>query len=210
VVQCGQLPVSNKDEQQVFLACCQFYKPPRLPSPVKATAAAAVNLAAQPPRPDLNLTSGPWSNAPNFFYSPTCPNIVRFRPAVPVFSGNTVRLQRYSAPLLAKATIQRVKAAAITRLTGTRRSIRLEHNRIRSVNNISGFVHPAGQVGPAELAVLSHRAPSPDSLTAVALQNMIFGEGVPKKVRKRRPRKSSQRINPHTLFLGQRFYHKSL
>lgn len=80
---------------------------------------------------------------------------------------------------ISTAAIRAVKQKAMASV-GT--SVQQLHDSLRSVNPTSGFIHPGGIAGPAEIALMKLRIDSNDPLVTAALNKMLTGQGVPPKV----------------------------
>lgn len=180
-VQCGQLPLETEDQQAAYVSCCTRFAPaPRSVRSEDDVLAASVP-PPPPPRPDLNV-SGRLRVAPPYpaAYG-TC--LPRLRIAVPTFpAGQPPRMVTQLAPGLSRDVIGRIKAHALARLRGNDTRIRSLHDSLRSVNAVSGFVHPAAMAGPAELAVLAVRVPAGAQPATLALDQLLTGNGMPPKV----------------------------
>ncbi|GBF89133.1 hypothetical protein Rsub_01850 [Raphidocelis subcapitata] len=92
---------------------------------------------------------------------------------------------RWAIPALPRGAIARVKAAALAAASPERA---VAVRRLRAVANAgrfdldSGFLHPAGFAGPAELVLMRTRLAANSSLTLKALDSLLTGRGVPPKV----------------------------
>jgi hypothetical protein len=123
----------------------------------------AAALPPKPGRPDLDappVTSYPSSNSKNTVLLPT-------------FSGSptSITYVEQAVPKLDRATIQRIKAAAIAALPA---DVQDNIKRLKRAGP-TGFQHPSGLVSPAELAVMTDRLKKGQQPQATARKALITG-----------------------------------
>jgi hypothetical protein len=198
LISCGQLPVRTVEELSAYAACCELHRPFTLTPGGAAVRAAAeeqvARVAASVPRPDLDASApgrAP-TNAPDFLWAalgsvrgkPLSSCVAKTRVAVPVFTAapRAVRVRYVTAPLLTRAQIAAVKAAAARQpsqvAVATRRSSARMRAQASAVGAGSAFVHPAGLLGPSELSLLLYRLRHSITPQANASVAMLTGAGV--------------------------------
>lgn len=188
VVNCGQLPVDTAEQKAEYVACCQanVVTPAAAAEEVKVAAAAAgVRQGLQPAqmRADLNA-GGPRNTSMNFRWG-WC--LLRRLVIVPTFDGTSWTSVRQTVPAtLNRNVINNVRDAAISILAQRPKlnAIRNDYAMISSINSGSGFLHPVGLVGPAELAALRYRMANRvdfNSPQPGASDVLLSGQGVPPK-----------------------------
>jgi hypothetical protein len=124
--------------------------------------AADQDYLVQMLRPDLNPNGSLVADEPNY-YMGHCTQ--KLRVLVPVISPNgTVTITYQRAPRrLTKDVIFKTKAYVMSSLRTTNLKftdydpVKATYKALRSFNESSGFVHPGGVIGPAELALMQHR-----------------------------------------------------
>jgi hypothetical protein len=113
-------------------------------------------------RPDLNPNGSLVADEPNY-YMGHCTQ--KLWVLVPVITPNgTIQLTYQRAPRrLTKDVIFKTKAYVMSSLRTTNLKftdfdpVKATYKALRSFNDSSGFVHPGGVIGPAELALMQHR-----------------------------------------------------
>jgi hypothetical protein len=124
--------------------------------------AADQDYLVQMLRPDLNPNGSLVADEPNY-YMGHCTQ--KLRVPIPVISPNgTVTIAYQRAPRrLTKDVIFKTKAYVMSSLRTTNLKftdydpVKAMYKALRSFNESSGFVHPGGVIGPAELALMQHR-----------------------------------------------------
>jgi hypothetical protein len=124
--------------------------------------AADQDYLVQMLRPDLNPNGSLVADEPNY-YMGHCTQ--KLRVLIPVISQNgTVTIHYQRAPRrLSKDVIFKTKAYVMSSLRTTNLKftdydpVKATYKALRSFNESSGFVHPGGVIGPAELALMQHR-----------------------------------------------------
>eukprot|EP00878_Enallax_costatus_P018352 GHUV01019315.1.p1 GENE.GHUV01019315.1~~GHUV01019315.1.p1 ORF type:complete len:305 (-),score=41.87 GHUV01019315.1:843-1757(-) len=222
IVMCGQVSFTDVEERRL---CCETYKP--VPAEqivvateaVKAAAEAVPSLTVQGELSVMSLSvanysfmpavRGDLARAPLFarkldYYQGNC--LQQAQVAVPTFpsvKGVTgYKVNTYNVPQLPSNTIKAVKDAAKARWPP---QLMAAYNRFARTSSTSGFIHPAGYAGPAELALLQYRlgtaakiqrgaqsqvpisaersvVPQQSVVTETALYSMISGANVVPKV----------------------------
>lgn len=204
LTQCGWLPVSpasSADELASYAACCALHRPfPLTPAAAAVRSAAEQQAAALAPRPDLDLSpAGRYGTPPDWLWGAPPGGVVNGKPAascvprgaagVPTFSASPrgVAIKSVPAPRqLTRAQVAAVKAAALAQprnpvAAAVRRlelRLRLQARRTVGRGTATPFRHPAGLVGPVELALMLYRVQRRAPPTSAALDSMLTGAGV--------------------------------
>ncbi|WIA13951.1 hypothetical protein OEZ85_002521 [Tetradesmus obliquus] len=134
-------------------------------------------------RPDLNPNGSLVADEPNY-YMGHCTQ--KLRVPVPVITPNgSMHVTYQRAPRrLTKDVIFKTKAYVMSSLRTTNLKftdfdpVKATYKALRSFNDSSGFVHPGGVIGPAELALMQHRLQDNATLQELALKTLLTGAGV--------------------------------
>jgi hypothetical protein len=191
IIQCGWLPVATPEEVSAYAACCELHRPFALTPAAVAIKSAAAQALAAVPRPDLNPTTPPnylWASNAVVGGKPASSCVAKAAVAVPTFTSGprAWAVKTVTAPLLTKAQIATVKAAAEAKpgsrvAAAVRRgSARLRARARRTVERgaTAVFRHPAGLVGASELSLALYRLNNSITLQSTASQGMLTGTGV--------------------------------
>jgi hypothetical protein len=103
-------------------------------------------------------------------------------PAVPVTQTvqiTSVEVTQASVPVLSSAQIRRIKSTALALQPI---EVQRSYSKLAHMNAESGFLHPTGYAGPAELALLQYRLAQQQPVQAAALDSLLTGANVPPKV----------------------------
>jgi hypothetical protein len=103
-------------------------------------------------------------------------------PAVPdtqTVQITSVEVTQASVPVLCSAQIRRIKSTALALQPI---EVQRSYSKLAHINAESGFLHPTGYAGPAELALLQHRLAQQQPVQAAALDSLLTGAKVPPKV----------------------------
>lgn len=179
VVHCGQLSLFDAGRQE----CCEAFRPS--PSPVASSPFVGWGVVSGVARPDLEELAAAAANASSSTRAsaPDWGNCMQTAVVdVPLFGSaadRSVAVVQQSVPLLSRDAIAAVKAAALAKLAPP---LREQVANLTRVHNVSGFVHPAGIVGPAEMVLLKQRLADGTKQQQVALESLLTGEGVQPKV----------------------------
>lgn len=91
----------------------------------------------------------------------------------------SVEVAQTPVPVLTSAQIKRIKSTALALQPI---EVQRSYSRLAHINAQSGFLHPAGYAGPAELALLKVRLAQQQPVQAAALDSLLTGARVPPKV----------------------------
>jgi len=180
MVMCGDIPLHDRTR---LAKCCSDNKP--LPPTAAALMAATeqqrqAQTAEEVQRPDLNPGSGTYSAPLNWHYNDCVPQKLA---EVPFFhkddNGETqAEIVAQPVPELDAGLIRRVKDRALRSAPRTQRmqmailQAKADATRGKAARS-SGFVHPGGYAGPAELAALQWRLTNGDPLQTAAKESLL-------------------------------------
>jgi hypothetical protein len=91
----------------------------------------------------------------------------------------SVEVTQQPVPVLSSSQIRRIKSTALALQPV---EVQRSYSKLANINAQSGFLHPTGYAGPAELALLKHRLEQQQPVQAVALDSLLTGARVPPKV----------------------------
>jgi hypothetical protein len=103
-------------------------------------------------------------------------------PAVPITQTvqiTSVEVTQATVPVLSSAQIRRIKSTALALQPI---EVQRGYSKLAHINAESGFLHPTGYAGPAELALLQHRLAQQQPVQAAALDSLLTGAKAPPKV----------------------------
>jgi hypothetical protein len=90
-----------------------------------------------------------------------------------------VEVTQAPLPVLNGAQIRRIKSTALALQPI---EVQRSYSKLAHINVESGFLHPTGYAGPAELALLQYRLAQQQPVQAAALDSLLTGARVPPKV----------------------------
>jgi hypothetical protein len=91
----------------------------------------------------------------------------------------SVQVTQQAVPVLSSTQIRRIKSTALALQPI---HVQRAYSRLAHINAESGFLHPTGYAGPAELALLRYRLQQQQPVQAAALDSLLTGAKVPPKV----------------------------